>query len=349
MAAYGSAKFTPESQSDITPELAPRRALLLPLALYGLFFVLSSALLSLLASALTLVLLFTTEEHAIASAAHYILLAGGVALMIGLVLGAVDLFLLLPHKRQRPLVNFDELPNRYLTVVLTAYNDELSIAAAVEDFLRHPLVKRIIVVDNDSKDRTSEAAGKAGAIVVLEKQPGYGQCVYRALQEGARYQDTDLTLLCEGDGTFRAFDIDKFMAYIPHSEIVSGTRIVEQLRDRDTQLTTFMYYGNFAVGKLLEAKYIGQGTFTDVGTTYKLCRNRALARLLPKLNPEINLEFNAHFLDIALRHRISLVECPVTFHKRIGISKGGNINNLRALRVGLRMIRGFLFSWTPAR
>lgn len=61
--------------------------------------------------------------------------------------------------------------------------------------------------------------------------------------------------------TFRAFDVDKFMAYIPHSEIVNGTRIVEQLRDRETQLSTFMHYGNFAVGKLLAAKYIGSRNF----------------------------------------------------------------------------------------
>lgn len=55
---------------------------------------------------------------------------------------------------------------------------------------------------------------------------------------GLAQSDTDLTLLCEGDMTFRAFDIDKFMAYIPYSEIVNGTRIVEQLRDRMTQLST---------------------------------------------------------------------------------------------------------------
>ncbi len=133
--------------------------------------------------------------------------------------------------------------------------------------------------------------------------------------------------------------------YIPHAEIVNGTRIVEQLRQRKTQLTTFMYYGNFFVGKLLEAKHIGQGTFTDVGTTYKLCRNQTVKRLLPALNPAVNLEFNAHFLDVALREGVHMVECPVTFHERVGASKGGNRSNWTALLVGLRMIRGLVFGW----
>jgi hypothetical protein len=116
---------------------------------------------------------------------------------------------------------------------------------------------------------------------------------------------------------------------------------VEQLRDRNTQLSTFMYYGNFAAGKLLELKHIGRGTFTDVGTTYKLCRTRALAAVLPHLNPRVNLEFNAHFLDTALKQGIGIIECPITFFARVGQSKGGNVNNFRALKVGVRMIFGW--------
>jgi hypothetical protein len=272
-------------------------------------------------------------------------LTGGILAWLGVLLAIVDLFVLLPDKRrQRPITVFQPKV-RDLTVVLTAYNDELSIREAVLDFLGHPLVRRVIVVDNNSRDETAKKAAAAGAIVIREEKQGYGHCVYRALKEGMTRPDTDLTLLCEGDMSFRAKDIDKFMAYISHAEIVNGTRIVEQLRSQVTQLTTFMYYGNFFVGKLLEAKHIGCGTFTDVGTTYKLCHNSALRNLLPLLSPGINLEFNAHFLDTALKHGFRLLECPITFHNRLGLSKGGNKDNATAFRVGMRMIRGILFSW----
>src|SRR5438045_890461 len=82
----------------------------------------------------------------------------------------------------------------------------------------------------------------------------------------------------------------------------------------------------------------GKGTFTDVGTTYKLVRRDALERLLPHLDRRINLEFNAHFMDTALRRELLVLECPITFHARVGESKGGNASNLRALKVGVRMI-----------
>lgn len=295
-------------------------------------------------------IVWTTVQFALAGGSTRaletpVLYLSGIPVLLGVALVVAELAFQLPKKRANRCVAVNPVADPHLTVVLTAYNDESSIGAAVSDFRRHPMVRRVLVVDNNSVDGTRKAAEAAGAIVIREDAPGYGHCVYRSLTEAVQYTDTELVLLCEGDRTFRAYDIDKFLAYVPHAEIVNGTRIVEQLRDRDTQLSTFIYYGNFAVGKLLELKHIGRGTFTDVGTTYKLCRTQALERLLPQLDPRINLEFNAHFLDKALETGIDLVECPITFFARVGRSKGGNVNNARALRVGLCMIAGLLFGW----
>jgi glycosyltransferase involved in cell wall biosynthesis len=323
------------------------RGFTFPALMYGVLIAGAGLAAYLLGVLLRLVGLFVDPRGHSLDLAQLLVWYSGMPVVAGLILIMIDLFVLLPRKRRRVNVPWDPPQNPELTVVLTAYNDESSIGLAVEDFLKHPGVKRVIVVDNNSKDQTSEVAQRAGGLVVHEPRQGYGHCFFRALQEGANCHDTDLTLLCEGDMTFRAYDIDKFLAFVPHADIVNGTRIVEQLRELNTQLTTFMFYGNFFVGKLLEAKHVGKGTFTDVGTTYKLCRNSALRRLLPLLNREINLEFNAYFLDRALAQGFSLVECPVTFHRRVGVSKGGNVNDFRALKVGLRMIFGIVISWRP--
>ena len=236
-----------------------------------------------------------------------------------------------------------------MTVALTAYNDEQSIGDAVRDFAAHPLVDKVIVVSNNSTDATIERAQEAGAITFDETAQGYGYCVYRSLSEAARLDETGLIVLCEGDRTFRAFDLEKFLAYAPHADIVNGTRTVERLREYSTQLSTFMYYGNLFVGKLLEAKHLGRSTITDVGTTYKLCRRNVVQRLLPVLDASVNLEFNAYFLDKALRYGYFVVECPITFYQRVGVSKGGNTDNLRALTVGCRMMLGIILGWWPSR
>jgi hypothetical protein len=273
----------------------------------------------------------------------------GIPIVLGLALAMADLFLLLTHKRSaRAEVRFDAVTDPRLIVALTAYDDQDSIGDAVRDFMRHPLVRDVIVVSNNSRDQTIERAQAAGATVFNETRQGYGHCVYRCLQE-AIARPGELVLLCEGDRTFRAYDIDKLMAYIPHADIVNGTRTVERLRARSTQLSTFIYYGNLFAGKLLEAKHLGRSTLTDVGTTYKLCRRDALVRLMPDLMPTVNLEFNAHFLDVALTGGCDVVECPITFHPRVGVSKGGNTSNRRALTVGLRMMLGIVTSWKILR
>ena len=276
---------------------------------------------------------------------EWIVWYSGMPIAFGLTLASIDLFVLLGGKRRAQLeVRRDTLGSGRVVVALTAYDDEDSIADAVDDFRAHPLVDEVIVVSNNSKDRTLECAAEAGATAINEPQQGYGRCVYRCFQE-AISRNSELIVLCEGDRTFRAYDLDKFLAYAPHADIVNGTRTVERLRARDTQLSTFMYYGNLFVGKLLEAKHLGRSTITDVGTTYKLCRRDALVRLMPYLDPTVNLEFNAHFLDRALEQGCDIVECPITFHPRVGVSKGGNVNNTRALRVGVRMMLGIAWRW----
>ena len=269
----------------------------------------------------------------------------GIPVTLGIGAVLFDLFVLLSHKRVDEPIRSDPIADKRVTVALMAYNEEKSIRAAVEDFRASPFVSSLVVVSNASTDNTMQIAIDAGAITVNEPRQGYGSCAYRCLQEALSHDETELIVLCEADMTFRAADIEKLLVYAPHADIVNGTRTVERLRAHTTQLSTFMFYGNLFTGKLLEAKHVGRSTLTDVGTTYKLCRRDALQRLMPHLDPGINLEFNAYLLDRALEHGLSVVECPVTFHPRVGESKGGNINNLRALKVGLKMIVGITTDW----
>lgn len=316
-----------------------------PFLLYGvLFFCLGLSMY--LAGILLVFPRYLLNMHALLDpVAHALVWYSGIPILVGILLSLFDLLFLLQRKKPDLPVRYKPIRRRRVTVALTAYNDEESIAGAVEDFLLHPLVERVIVVSNNSTDRTFAFAEAAGAITFNEPEQGYGRCVHRCLSEAARYTDTEFVVLCEGDSTFRAYDIEKMLAYVPHADIVNGTRTVEPLRQYLTQLSTFIYYGNLFVGKLLEAKHLGLSTITDVGTTYKLCRRSVLVDLLDKLNPAVNLEFNAHLLDTALGEGLVLLECPITFHPRIGVSKGGNVNNWRGFMVGARMIIGMLSGW----
>ena len=319
-----------------------------PLLLYGVLSICFGLCLYLTGVAMVVPRLVFGLNKYLLRPSEWLVWYSGLPIVAGFLLALVDLFILFPAKRRRSPFRHDPIGDLSITVALTAYNDQESIADAVSDFLAHPMVRNVIVVSNNSTDATFDRALAAGAIAFDEPRQGYGHCVYRCLKEATEMANGGLVALCEGDRTFRAYDLEKLVAYVPHADIVNGTRTVEGLRQYATQLSTFMYYGNLFVGKLLESKHLGACTITDVGTTYKLCRADTLRRLLPALNPAINLEFNAHFLDTAMREGHFVVECPITFHPRVGESKGGNTSNRRAFQVGCRMIRGVVLGW-PAR
>lgn len=315
-----------------------------PLAMYGALIALLGLVLFVLTSVLALpVRLVGLDSHALLQPVVW---AAGAPVVGGIVLILIDVAFLSRLRRGDSGLMDDPILDPRITVALTAYNDEESIGDSVLDFLGHPLVTRVLVVDNNSSDRTRAVAESAGASVVTEVRQGYGYCAFRALTEGSRHEDTEIVALCEGDMTFRSADLDKLVAYIAHGDVVNGTRIVEQLRSPQTQLTTFMYWGNFAGGKLLELKNLGRGTISDLGTTYKLCRSDYLRMNLSRFNPRVNLEFNAHFLDVVLRGNDRLIEAPITFYPRVGESKGGNVSNARAAKVGLRMLAGMVLGWS---
>ena len=64
--------------------------------------------------------------------------------------------------------------SRTVSIVLPAYNEENYIRPAVEDFFIDGIVDEVIVVDNNSRDRTAEEAMATRARVVREPAQGYG-------------------------------------------------------------------------------------------------------------------------------------------------------------------------------
>jgi glycosyltransferase involved in cell wall biosynthesis len=55
-----------------------------------------------------------------------------------------------------------------VSVVFPAYNEEQYIRPAIEDFLIPDVVDEVLVVDNNSRDRTAAEAGATRARVVQE-------------------------------------------------------------------------------------------------------------------------------------------------------------------------------------
>ncbi len=232
-------------------------------------------------------------------------------------------------------VSWRNVKDKSVAVGMTAYNDEDIITGPVKDFLAHPQVKDVIVIDNNCTDLTAERAQSAGAKVVVEPKQGFGFASMRALS--AAYETgADILVLVEGDATFDRRDLNKYFSYLTNVDMVIGTRTTRELIDRDTQIDWLMNPGNQIVAKLLQIRFWGT-RFTDVGCTYRVIWRDAYEKIRSKLSVG-GMHFNMDMTVEALKSNLKIVEIPITFHKRGGLSKGVGTRKIRAAAVALKMM-----------
>lgn len=92
-----------------------------------------------------------------------------------------------------------------LSVVIPCYNEEDGVREVIGRI--PPFVDEIVVVDNNSTDRTAEVAVSLGARVVPEKRPGYG-AAYKA---GLAAATGDVIVTMDGDGTYPPEEIARLV------------------------------------------------------------------------------------------------------------------------------------------
>ena len=221
--------------------------------------------------------------------------------------------------------------SRTISVVLPAYNEEGSIRPAVDDFFVPNVVDEVIVVDNNSRDRTAEEARQTRARVVQESRQGYGH----ALQRGIREATGDIVILAEPDGTFIGRDVLKLLAYADDFDMVCGTRTTRELVWDQANMGWFLRMGNWTVAKMIQFLY-GGPSLSDCGCTLRLTHRAALDKIRGDLTVG-----GSHFLPemviLALKRRLKVIEVPVNYRGRVGESKiTGNLKG--TLITGFRMI-----------
>jgi len=218
-----------------------------------------------------------------------------------------------------------------VSVVFPAYNEEENIASAVNDFLANGLVDEVVVVDNNSLDKTAAIVQGTKAKLVCETRQGYGFALQRGLNEASG----DYVILSEPDGTFAGKDVIKLLSYSDDFDFVLGTRTTKEMIWEDANMNHFLRFGNIFVAKLLELLFDGP-SLSDCGCTMRLIKKEALNKI--KSNLTVG---KSHFLPemviLALLNKISLIEIPVNYRKRVGVSKiTGSFK--KAVATGMNMI-----------
>jgi glycosyltransferase involved in cell wall biosynthesis len=225
---------------------------------------------------------------------------------------------------------------RSVSLVIPAYDEEGTIAEVVSEYRAQPELDEIVVVDNNCKDRTAERARAAGARVVAESRPGYGA----ALLAGMNAARGEILVLTEADGSFRARDVPKLLAYIDDAGLVVGTRTTRQLIEQGANMRFLLRWGNVAMAKFLELLWYfsHEPRFTDVGCTYRAVTRAAFERMRPHLT-ETGPSFSPEMMCQALISGCRAVEVPVTYSRRLGGESKHSDGFSRQARTGWAMFK----------
>jgi hypothetical protein len=102
---------------------------------------------------------------------------------------------------------------RRITVVIPCLNEEKGIVEVLSRM--PPFVDEVIVVDNDSTDRTAEVACAHGAKVIHERVRGYG----RAYKTGLFHAQGDIIVTLDGDHSYPVDAISYLLEVFLHSNV----------------------------------------------------------------------------------------------------------------------------------
>jgi GT2 family glycosyltransferase len=180
-----------------------------------------------------------------------------------------------------------------IAVLIPCYNEEVAIPRVVAAF-RSALPEAVVYVyDNNSRDRTREAAAAAGAVVRREAQQGKGHVVRRMLAD----IEADVYVLVDGDDTYDASDAPTMIRMLLEDrlDMVTGVRVT----DAQGAYRAGHRLGNRVLTGVV--RFIFGNRITDMLSGYRVF-SRRFAKSFPAMASgfETETEFTVHALELRM-------------------------------------------------
>ena len=200
-------------------------------------------------------------------------------------------------------------------VIIPALDEEDSIGRVLAD-IPGDVVSDVIVVDNGSGDSTAEVAARGGATVVSERRRGYGYACLRGIShiKNLSYLP-DIVVFLDGDYSDDPSEMKELLLPITggRCDLVIGSRTLGE-RQRGALLPQ-QVAGNRVATLLIRLLY--GVSFTDLGPFRAIRYERLLSLGMRDKTFGWTVEMQVK----AARAGLRFAEVPVSYRKRIGVSK----------------------------
>lgn len=196
-------------------------------------------------------------------------------------------------------------------MIIPVFNEQKAIQNVLSDIPGH-LEADVVVVDNGSTDRTVELARQMGARIVHEHRRGYG---WACLAGIAALHRPDIVVFLDGDYSDYPDEMTCLVKPIVEgrADLVIGSRI---LGNREAgALLPQARFGNWLATWLIRRLF--DACFTDLGP-FRAVTYPALLQLEMQ---DRTFGWTVEMQVKAARLKLRFLEVPVSYRRRIGVSK----------------------------
>jgi dolichol-phosphate hexosyltransferase len=198
----------------------------------------------------------------------------------------------------------------------------------------------IIVIDNNSKDRTAEVAKSRGAFVVNEKKQGKGHAIIAGFKSVPK--DADFVVMIDGDNSYDIKEIQRLLEPLENNfgDVIVGTRMHGKLMDGS--MTSFNRYGNWLFTFLARIGY--KTNVTDVCSGFFAWKKPVVDNLAEYLESD-GFSIEMEMITKMARMGYECYSVPISYNERKGKS------SLRPIRDGMRILHAWVknLNWKPAQ
>jgi len=195
------------------------------------------------------------------------------------------------------------ISNDNLTIVVPVLNEEKGVGAVIDDIYQNGY-QNVLVVDGYSSDKTVQAANQKGAAVITQHGRGKSGAIKTALE----HVSTPYLLVMDGDYTYDAADIHRFLNHARDYDEIVGAR-------HATHISRLHRLGNRGITWIFNVLF--GTTLSDVCSGMYLLKSKSCNHL--------TLQTKGFSIEVEILAQMStqgrVTEVPINYRKRIGDAK----------------------------
>lgn len=230
-----------------------------------------------------------------------------------------------------------------VAILIPCHNEEKGIGRVIDAIPTRLLksmgfIAEVIVINNNSTDRTVEAALKRNAIVIHETKKGKGHAILTGFQNLS--SDTKYVVMLDGDNTYKPQEIPRVIEPLMHNfcDVIIGSRLSGKMKKNSLRFRNRV--ANWVYTFIVRHFY--RANTTDVLSGFFAWKKEVIDQLTPHLESE-GFEIEMEMITKMTKLGFEMYSVPITYDLREGETK------IQALKDGLRILYVFAknLTWSP--